>query len=471
MKNPLNLTLRFLLCLVLFSCGGNEDPEPIYLSIDPEIIQADGLGETFSVAIQSNAAWQANTTSDWVLLDQAQGSGDGSLQFTLEPNPTSTSREATVRISVTGLLKNLSITQAGSEAPRPDFYIPADPTGMRDMSSLELSQMMGAGWNLGNSLEAIGGETAWGNPVVTASLIAQIKNLGFQSIRIPVAWSKLVNEESYEIDPAWISRVEEVVKYALDQDLFVVLNNHWDGGWMQPTFEEQDEANERLEQLWIQVALRFRDYDDRLLFAGSNEVLVEGNYGNPSAENLAVQNGFNQIFVNTVRSTGGRNAYRHLVVQSYNTVVDYAIDHFLIPEDEIEGRLMLETHYYDPWEFALRDDDLITQWGSAAIDPDKKAIWGNEDYADTQFGRLKSKFIDQGIPVIMGEFGAVSKPSDPANHSNRKHYLDYLSIKMKENGIVPFYWDNGFAGEYGFALIDRSTESVIHQDLIEVLVK
>ncbi|MBN3583870.1 cellulase family glycosylhydrolase [Algoriphagus aestuarii] len=468
-KNHLYLLL--LLMMTFFSCGEEKDSEPKNLSIDPESITVSESGETTIISIVTNSDWQANSTSDWITFSPSFGSGNDQLDVEVMANPNPESREGNVRISISGIVRNLKIVQLAGVASKPDYYIPADENGMRPVSSLELSRLMGAGWNLGNSLEAIGGETAWGNPLVTPDLIQQVKNAGFNSVRIPVAWSKFITNETYEIDPLWLDRVEEVVNYALDQGMFVILNNHWDGGWMQPTYTAQSQVNERLEKIWIQVALRFRDYDDHLLFAGSNEVMVEGNYNAPSQENVLVQNGFNQVFVDAVRATGGKNAFRHLVVQSFNTNVDYGIQSLEIPEDEAEDRLMVEVHYYDPWEFALREDDLISQWGTAAKDEGKKATWGNEAHVSSQFKKLKDTFIDSGIPVIVGEFGAISKPSDPQNHLSRKHYLEFLTSEMKENGLIPFYWDNGFDGKYGFALFDRKNGNVLYPDLVEGLVK
>lgn len=472
MKTQFTLRLfLFLISCSFFSCSGDEDAEPSELTIDPESITVSESGETLTVSILSNVEWQVNSNTNWVDYSPARGSRNGELQLKVEPNPEGGIREGIIRVSVSGLVRNLLVTQLGTVSTKPDYYIPSDAEGMRDLSSLELSKLMGAGWNLGNSLEALGGETAWGNPMVTEMLIQQVKSAGFNSIRIPVAWSKFIDEGHYEIDPAWLDRVEEVIQYALNQGMFVVLNNHWDGGWMQPVLSTQEEVNERLRKTWIQIALKFRDYDDHLLFAGSNEVMVEGNYNIPSQENLAVQNEFNQVFVDAVRSTGGKNAFRHLVIQSYNTNVDYAINFLEIPEDEMEDRIMVEVHYYDPWEFTLREDDIITQWGDAAVDLDKKSGWGNEAHVINQFNKLQSKFLDSGIPVLVGEFGAISKGSDPRNHASRSYYLNFLTSQMKERGLVPFYWDNGFDGNYGFALFDRNTGSVLYPDLVEGLIQ
>src|SRR5690606_33120968 len=152
----------------------------------------------------------------------------------------------------------------------------------------------------------------------------------------------LENQETYKIRDDWKLRVEEVVNYVLENDMYAMINIHWDGGWMnQPTYANQEEINEKLAALWNQVALHFRDYDDHLLFAGTNEVHIANNYGTPTAENAAVQNSFNQTFVDVVRSTGGRNTYRHLVVQGYNTNIEHTVNQLTIPVDYIDDLLMV----------------------------------------------------------------------------------------------------------------------------------
>src|SRR5690606_33567511 len=176
------------------------------------------------------------------------------------------------------------------------------------------------------SLEAIGGETAWRNPLVTQQLINSVKAAGFDTLRVPVACSKFSDAENFVIESSWMDRVEEVLNYGLNADMYVIVNIYWYIGCMQPTYAQQNYVNNRLAIMWEQIANRFRDYDDRLLFAGTNEVMVEGDYGTPTEEYYTVQNSFNQTFVTTVRATGGRNATRHLVVQGFNTNIDHTVN-------------------------------------------------------------------------------------------------------------------------------------------------
>lgn len=329
---------------------------------------------------------------------------------------------------------------------------------------------MGVGWNLGNSLEAIGGETAWGNPVVTQQLINSIKASGFDTIRIPVAWSQFSDEASFTISASWINRVEEVVNYALNADMYVVMNQHWDNGWMQPTYAQQEYVNNRLSIMWTQIANHFEGYDHRLLFAGTNEVMVEGDYGTPTVEYYTVQNSFNQTFVDAVRATGGGNADRYLVVQGFNTNIDHTVNFAVVPTDTVSDRLMMEVHYYDPYNFTLNTNSNITQWGSIATDASVTETWANESYVDATFQKMKTHFVDQGIAVILGEYGVVSRASVSDHETYRVYWNEYITQSAVDHGMVPIYWDNGYSGDGGMALFDRSSGNQLYPNIINAII-
>ncbi|MEP0712185.1 cellulase family glycosylhydrolase [Algoriphagus sp.] len=462
------LAVLFLVASIISSC--EEEEKPFTFLVSTNTLQFGSDEETLQLTVTSDQQWEVENDVFWITVSPSQGSGNAQISIKAALNPTAEMRSTVINVRSGTLIQPIKISQAAGEPQFPAYYIPADASGMRDIPSLYLAGEMGIGWNLGNSLEAIGGETAWGNPKTSKVLIDAIKAAGFNSVRIPVAWSKFSNEETFEIDPVWMARVTEVVDYVIDNDMYAVMNIHWDGGWMQPTFAQQDYVNERLEKMWIQIALNFRDYEDKLLFAGANEVMVEGDYGTPKPEYYQVQNSFNQTFVDAVRSTGGRNTYRNLVVQTFNTNIDHGVNFFQMPEDSTADRLMVEVHYYDPYEFALREDELITQWGANATDPSKTALWGGEAHVDAQFQKMKTKFIVQGIPVLMGEYGAIQK-KDAENHSFRIAYHRYVTQSSIEHGLVPFYWDNGYQGDYGFALFDRNTGAQIHPDLVKAILE
>jgi len=343
------------------------------------------------------------------------------------------------------------------------------------LSTVALARHMGVGWNLGNSLEALGpgNETAWGNPVITQSLIDAVKAAGFDTLRLPVSWSVFSDPSTYTIEKSWLVRVEEVVQYALRSDMIVIMNEHWDGGWLNhPTYDRQDELNHRLTVMWTQIATHFRDYDHRLLFAGTNEVMMEHDYSTPTEEYVTVQNSFNQTFVGAVRATGGKNENRFLVVQGFNTNIDHSVRFFQLPTDSVDDRLLLEVHYYDPYQFTIDSNpgSYATQWGARATDSEETAGWGDESWADAQFDKMKTTFVDQGVGVIIGEYGAMAR-LDVADHEEyRVDWNSYITRSAIEHGLAPVYWDNGATGNGGMGLFDRSTGAQEYPDIINVLV-
>lgn len=367
-------------------------------------------------------------------------------------------------------LKMLTILAEASDK------IAADSTGIRSITSAELSKEMGLGWNVGNSLEAIGGETAWGNPLISKRLIDSVKAAGFNVIRIPVAWSNFTNATAFTIDTVFMKRVEEVVNYVLANDMYAVMNLHWDGGWMQPTYAKQAYVNNRLATMWKQIAIQFRDYGDHLIFAGSNEVMVDGDYGTPKTEFNTVQNSFNQTFVSTVRATGGRNYYRYLAVQGFNTNIDYTYKFFILPADVVARKLFVEVHYYDPYNFTLNEDSKITQWGKYANQPTNTETWANESYADAQFHKMRSRFVNNGYGVILGEYGAMARLTLGSNDLNathaefRKYYMQYITQSIVKHELVPVYWDNGYPGDKSMGIFNRSTGAIANPEIVKAIV-
>ena len=389
-----------------------------------------------------------------------------------------------VTIAHTGSVKGNGVHTPSFDFPRTDKgshiltdSIPPDHSGMRDLSSVEVAKELIPGWNIGNTLEATGGETAWGNPAVTQQLIDSLHAAGFHAIRIPVAWTNFMDtsNHAYPISPALLDRVEQVVNYVLKDSMYVLLNEHWDGGWMQPTLEQQDYVNNRLALMWKQIGIRFRDYGDHLIFAGMNEVMVNGDYGAPKPAYLRVQNSYLQTFVTTVRSTGGRNAYRYLAVQGFNTNIAYTTTGLIIPTDVTPSRLMVEVHYYDPYNFTLNTGSgSTTQWGNNATI--KTDIWANEAYADGQFRSLKTKFIDKGYGVLLGEYGVVARLNLGSAELNasyagyRRYYTQYITRSMERNGVVPFWWDAGSTANYGTGLFTRSTGAKAYPEIIRSII-
>ena len=481
-KNKSYILSLIILCftsLVFASCGGNdekvkeEETPKVTLSISPLsfMFEADGGTKTFDIAVDETIAWELSNDVSWITVTTVSGSGNENVAIQVAANEVTASRTAIITVVAGEKSTNVTINQ---EAAAEEEYIvegiPADASQMSSMTSLQVVSDMGIGWNVGNSLEAIGGETAWGNPLITKDLIDAVKAAGFNTVRIPVAWSKFSDTENYTIKTEWMARVREVVDYVIDNDMYAMLNIHWDGGWMQPTYSKQDEVNKRLTLMWEQIAVNFRDYDYHLLFAGTNEVMVTGDYGTPTVEYYTVQNSFNKTFLNTVRATGGRNAYRYLVIQGFNTNIDHAVSFAVLPEDTVENRMMMEVHYYDPYNFALNEsNDNTWQWGANATDVGATETWANESYVDSQFQKIKTKFIDHNIGVILGEYGAIARTNVQGHKAYREAYMNYITKSALAHDIAPIYWDNGYTGDHAFGLFNRAAATVAYPDLIQAI--
>lgn len=336
--------------------------------------------------------------------------------------------------------------------------------GMRAMTSTELAKLMSPGINLGNTLEALPNETAWGNPVPTQALMNAYKAAGFKTVRVPISWTQYADANN-NISAAWLAHVRQVVDYAHNAGLYTVINIHWDGGWMNhTTFDRQAAINDKLTRFWTQIANNFKNDDDTLLFAGTNEVGQDNTYGAPTAEYAAVQNSFNQTFVDAVRATGGNNALRHLVVQGYFTNIDSTAATNTVPRDTVANRLFMEVHYYDPFHFTLDDKSKIWQWGAQATDPAAVEAWANEPWVDAEFQKIKTAFGDKGVPVLLGEYGAGMKAAYPGMDMYRKAWDQYITQSAYRHGLVPVYWDTG-------GLIDRNTGAQLDPDVIAAIVK
>jgi aryl-phospho-beta-D-glucosidase BglC (GH1 family) len=337
------------------------------------------------------------------------------------------------------------------------------PGVMRDLTSVQLSPLMSPGINLGNTMEGPT-ETAWNPTLTTQATMDGLKAAGFKSVRVPVSWSQYADAE-HTISPTWLARVKQVVDYARKAGLYAMINIHWDGGWLDdPTYATQPAKNAKLTKFWTQIATTFKHYDDYVLFAGTNEIGMHAPWGTPIAAEWAdVQNGFNQTFVNAVRATGGNNAKRHLVVQAYFTDINNAMAVNTVPTDTTANRLFMEVHYYDPFNFTINGGSTVWQWGAGATDASATETWANEAWVDAQFQKTKTRYVDQGVGVIVGEYGAYVKPAYPGMAAYRKAWAAYVTRSIVQHGQVPMWWDTG-------ELIDRGTGAQRTPDLVKALV-
>jgi len=331
------------------------------------------------------------------------------------------------------------------------------------------------GWNVGNTLDAyINGranETGWGNPKINQELFDGVKKAGFDIVRIPVTWMGYIGPApDHHIDPQYLARVAEVAQMARKAGLKAIINLHHDGstegggkdnGWLsinkaRASKEGYDEVTHKFARVWKQIATYFKNYGDWLIFESMNEI-HDGNWGWGSDTAQSAQydivNDWNRFFTRIVRETGANNATRYVVLPGYCTVPKHTLaDYFWLPPDSVPDRQIVTFHYYDPYEFGIVG--TRSEWGS---DSDKNKVVRD-------FAPFKLKYIDNKIPVIIGEVGAVRQlyPEDKAKEDKaRQNRLDYLSWvfgKAKENGLVPIYWDNGAVSGSGekFGLFNRS---------------
>ena len=330
------------------------------------------------------------------------------------------------------------------------------------LTALEATRLMGNGINLGNTLEAcdsnvgiktntpLSYETHWGQPKTTQAMIDGMKAAGFDTIRIPVAWmtnATHLYEGDYTIDADYMDRVEEVVRYARKAGMYVIINDHWDGGWYGMFGSESAEtralAMEAYKGMWQQIAERFRDYSDYLIFESANEELgtrFDENsalYCSDSVvtylnddERYALTNEINQTFVDVVRATGGNNATRFLLIAGYGTNIDQTCDdRFQMPKDTADSKLMVSVHYYDPWSYCGASSAVsATKWGKVS----------DYEYMDQQLAKM-TKFTEAGYGVVIGEYGALPC-SDGLKDNTLAYHTAFLDACTKYN-LTNCLWD------------------------------
>lgn len=340
--------------------------------------------------------------------------------------------------------------------------IPAEVSGK---TADELAGMMGKAWNLGNALDSTSdgtvGETLWNNKFpVSKKLFDAVKAAGFDTVRIPVSYMDKIVENAdgtYTIDSAYMARVKQVVDAAISANLFVIVNIHNDGGngvedmWIDITKTGNDftDIKDKFSDVWSDIAATFADYDQKLIFEGFNE-LNNGNYNStPSTSEIANVNSLNAKFVETVRNVGGKNTDRLLIVSGYNADINNTILSFVKPNDTSINRLMLSVHYYDPYDFTLNENGT-NAWDLTNGGADMESqIIGLADFA-----------LTNDMPVFIGEYGAIDKNNTSAR-ANYYYWLNYYADNNElEVKFVTSCWDNGDINQNGFALFDRTTNTV-----------
>jgi aryl-phospho-beta-D-glucosidase BglC (GH1 family) len=477
----------FIAVLITVSCKKTGTPKP-QLTLSNQTDTIPSGGGTVALAFSCNAAWTIDTIGfGWLHLSQTSGgSGAVTINLTGAANTSGMTRSLLLTVNSTngqsrriGVLQDANIFPSYNTTP-----IAPDATGMGSTAT-QLAANMTIGYNIWDSLEAPN-QTGWGNPLVTQALIDVIKQSGFNAIRIPCNWNTYANQTTEQIDPVWLARVKQVVQYCFNDNMYVMLNIHYDGGWLDctATGAKQDTINARQKALWEQIATTMRGFDEHLMFASSNE--PNATDGPTSATLMR----YHQTFINAVRSTGGKNAYRTLIIQAPSTSIDLANQYLnssivykqvKMPVDPTPNKMIIEFHYYTPPNFCILSADA--SWGKEAYfwgatfhttNPlflDRNSTSNEEHYVDSIFKTAKANFTSKGMPLIMGEFGTSyhadklkGYPADSLLSVNSQmHFYSYVTKQAKANGVVPFLW----AGD----VINRQNNTIGDQRTLDSLKK
>ena len=337
---------------------------------------------------------------------------------------------------------------------------------MEDMIAKDIVKEMRIGWNLGNTFDAWRDdlkitdlpyrfETAWGNPETTQELIDAVIDEGFNVIRIPVTWKNHIGEApEYVIEEQWMQRVKEVVDYAYNRGVYVIINTHHED-WNEPYYDNEEAAAAIMRAVWTQIGEVFQDYDEHLIFESQNEPRKIGTsveWTGGDAEGWEVVNRLNQVFIDTVRNSEGSNPYRMLMIPGYAANCWESMKHIKVPEND--KRIIVSVHAYEPYDFALK---LLG-----------RSEWNQDTYnIDTIMTNIKTLFLDKDIPVIIGEFAAMSRN----NEEERAAWARYYVSKAREIGVPCLWWDNGlFEGDGELlGLFDRITYECVYPKLLKAL--
>lgn len=468
------LLLAFVCGMSLSACSNDDDDyvAPNFKVLNSELA-FNGLGGTQTLNVRADAQPQASVIegADWCSVVYKDFAG-GTYNFdvTVAASDEDEATTATIRVIQGYSRKDVTVTRA----KKGEVVTPDEPNADMNKSAMDIAQLMYPGWNLGNTMEGgdsknlwknagVATETAWQSTKTTQALIDAVKAAGFKSVRIPCAWvmGHITDADNCTIDPAWMKRVKEIVDYCIADGLYVIINQHWDGGWIEhnglTANSDINKTKTQLTKIWTQIANNFKAYDEHLIFAGMNEPGVGSGDGDiisvAEMSNRIAE--YEQTFINAVRATGGNNAKRVLIVQGPNTNIDNFVANNYMSKitDSASDRLMVEVHFYDPYNFTDMSEDQ--SWGKYCLYWGKNNTNGsvagrtadakyNEDYVEAQMKKMKTNFFDKGYPVLIGEFGANQRLAigqDPVHDASVKDYYKAVVTSAINNGCVPVAWD------------------------------
>ena len=467
--------------LMAMSCGpeGPQTTDPVKLAVDKTSLEfaAEGGEQTFTVTASEQLYLVPG--DGWVSVKKGTKSADHKtvVTVTVQKNTVAAVRETRISVVAGEEKMYVEVSQeagdpstGGGDSGNGDGSVVPENNGNL---AWQFAERLGIGWNLGNHFDAhnngVSGETLWGNPKATQATFNKVKAAGFTTVRIPVTWMGHIGPApDYKIEEAWLDRVAEVVGYAENAGLIAIVNMHHDGGdskyWLNikgaaVNPEVHQQVLDQVTAMWGQIADKFKDKGEFLIFEAFNEI-HDGGWGwgtnrNDGGKQYRCLNEWNQAFVNAVRASGRENADRILGIPAYCTNVDISLESFVMPEDSANDRLMMSVHCYDPHDFTLAAK--INEWGHTA-DPSRKVAGDNEADLKKVFEKIYVNYISKGIPVYMGEFGCVNRAT-AREQAFQQYYLKYYAKLAKTYGVPAMIWDNGAkgAGEERHAFIDHGT--------------
>lgn len=432
-------------------------------TIETEHTTASATAESVTATAETTTVTEAVTTTATSAAAEAVTTAEATTTTVQTTTTAVTTTEATTTTTAAETTTTAAETEKKPEASG-DFSA---------MSTAELVKDMGIGINLGNTYESCGDwiaqwgdgtpesyETAWGSPVITKKMIQGYKDAGFGVLRVPVAWSNLMGDD-YTLSPEYIETVREVVDWAIECDLYVIINLHYDNGWLEKFPTETEECMYRYTRIWTQVCEAFKDYDEHLIFESQNEELGWSSVWNPwggtsgKKESFELVNEINQTFVDIVRASGGNNPERHLLISGYTTSIDHTCDKLFEMPDDPAGRCAVSVHYYTPSDFAILTEDA--DWGKA------RSTWGTDadfQLLDSQMDMMRKNFVDKGIPVIIGEYGCPTLNKD---EESVRLYISSVCEAAYSRGMCPVLWST--PGEH----YDRGSCKMIDEELGSML--
>ena len=455
----------------------------VKLTADKSSVSFDRFGGETVVTVTSSTQPSVSADGNWCLIQTGTIGSDKTTAITVAAPA---NRKASAQ---SGTLTVACGTQKLSIPLSLDAYQKPETASATALTPQAVYEAMAPGWNLGNQMDAISngvaGETLWGNAKCTQSTFDKVKAAGFKSVRICVTWEGHIGEApAYRLEEKWLARVEEIVGYAEKAGLVAIINTHHDESYWLDINKASEAAKDELFSVWSQIAQRFQDKGEWLVFEPFNEI-QDGGWGwsssfmaNPKNQ-YDILNSWGQVFVDAVRATGGTNATRWLGIPSYAQSPIFTLPDFdhgsgfitpglVLPTDHTSAnRLIVSVHDYDPYNYTL-SNPLVAQWGHTAA-ADKRCSDKDEENVVWLFDQLKKTYIDNSIPVYIGEMGCSRHPEEDFPY--QLYYMEYF-CKAAADRMLPMYlWDNGGVGigaeKHGYldhgtgAFLDSKAEQLV----------